>query len=267
VRQGIDSSFHLFDALGNTRYLLNHNGVQTDAYSYNAFGQQLNSIGSSHNVYGFRGIFGYYRDSSEHLYIRARYYDVLRSTWFSRDPIGFGGGDWNLYRYVLNNPVNYIDPTGLSCWCCAVVGFDAFCCDPQCDGNVRHPHRKTGPDTGFPITNLSTIVCDGKGGIRVEVGYISRSELVVKCLINCVKEHEKSHIRDALAMSPNVCKGKLDGTQVLPPNRLVKNQGEKRAYTTEVNCLKQCKPPQECVEVVARRISQIEKMINTGQYR
>jgi hypothetical protein len=29
-----------------------------------------------------------------------------------KDPIGFAGGDVNLYRYVQNNPVLRIDPTG-----------------------------------------------------------------------------------------------------------------------------------------------------------
>jgi uncharacterized protein RhaS with RHS repeats len=33
----------------------------------------------------------------------------------SRDPIGLGGGDKNLYRYVGNRPLSSLDPYGLSC--------------------------------------------------------------------------------------------------------------------------------------------------------
>lgn len=32
----------------------------------------------------------------------------------SEDPIGFSGGDKNLYRYVENNSIRYIDPHGES---------------------------------------------------------------------------------------------------------------------------------------------------------
>jgi RHS repeat-associated protein len=42
-----------------------------------------------------------------------RWYDVSIGGWISKDPIGFGGGDTNLYRYVGNNPTNGSDPSGL----------------------------------------------------------------------------------------------------------------------------------------------------------
>lgn len=31
----------------------------------------------------------------------------------ARDPIGFAGGDSNLYGYVFSDPINFIDPNGL----------------------------------------------------------------------------------------------------------------------------------------------------------
>jgi hypothetical protein len=42
-----------------------------------------------------------------------RWYDSTTGRFLTRDPIGFGGGDANLYRYVGNNPLNAVDPWGL----------------------------------------------------------------------------------------------------------------------------------------------------------
>ena len=47
-------------------------------------------------------------------YMRARYYDPTVGRFISEDPLGFGGGDVNLYAYARNNPVNRIDPLGLA---------------------------------------------------------------------------------------------------------------------------------------------------------
>lgn len=46
-------------------------------------------------------------------YYRARYYDPMEGRFISKDPIGFRGGDANLYGYVRNNPTNLTDPSGM----------------------------------------------------------------------------------------------------------------------------------------------------------
>jgi RHS repeat-associated protein len=42
-----------------------------------------------------------------------RWYDGHTGRWMSEDPIGFTGGDANLYRYVANEPTIGVDPNGL----------------------------------------------------------------------------------------------------------------------------------------------------------
>ena len=44
-----------------------------------------------------------------------RTYDPQTGRYLEPDPIGFQGGSLNLYSYARNNPIIYIDPTGLYC--------------------------------------------------------------------------------------------------------------------------------------------------------
>ena len=52
-------------------------------------------------------------DADDLYYYRARYYDPQTQRFLSEDPIEFLSGDFNWYRYVGNNPVNFNDPSGL----------------------------------------------------------------------------------------------------------------------------------------------------------
>jgi RHS repeat-associated protein len=62
--------------------------------------------------FGFSG--GLYDVDTKLTRFGYRDYDAYTGKWTAKDPIGFGGGDSNLYGYVLGDPVNLVDPWGLS---------------------------------------------------------------------------------------------------------------------------------------------------------
>ena len=61
--------------------------------------------------FGFAG--GLYDPDTGLVRFGARDYDPESGRWTAKDPILFDGGDSNLYAYVLNDPINLIDPEGL----------------------------------------------------------------------------------------------------------------------------------------------------------
>jgi RHS repeat-associated protein len=68
------------------------------------------TTGGSSNELGYTGRED---DGTELVYYRARYYHPTLQRFVSEDPIGFESGDTNLYAYVENNPLRYVDPLGL----------------------------------------------------------------------------------------------------------------------------------------------------------
>jgi RHS repeat-associated protein len=60
--------------------------------------------------FGFAG--GLYDADTGLTRFGARDYDAQTGRWTTKDPIRFGGGT-NFYGYVLNDPVNLVDPAGL----------------------------------------------------------------------------------------------------------------------------------------------------------
>jgi uncharacterized protein RhaS with RHS repeats len=54
------------------------------------------------------------------------HYDPETGRWLSKDPIKFAANNTNLYGYVMSDPVNFIDPTGLINWTQVGVGTVQF---------------------------------------------------------------------------------------------------------------------------------------------
>ena len=113
--RGVADSFYLVDGLGSTRGLTNASGGVTDVYSYDAFGNLIGRTGSTVNSYLYAG--EQYDSNLGGYYLRQRYYDRYRGRFTAQDPFeGWMSDPMSLHNYLYAhaNPVNAIDPSGLS---------------------------------------------------------------------------------------------------------------------------------------------------------
>ena len=115
------------DHLGSPREMIDTaTGVVVQRMEYDAFGRVTTDTNPGVQPFGFAG--GLYDRDTGLVRFGARDYDLLTGRWTSKDPIRFAGKNTNLYGYVLADPVNLIDPTGLVDWGglalnCASFGF------------------------------------------------------------------------------------------------------------------------------------------------
>ena len=120
-----------FDALGSVIALSQYDDTDTYAsiverYEYSAFGETTVCDGSgtprtpNQSAYGNSYMFTGRRydpetaTATQHglYYYRARIYSPDLGRFLQPDPIGYSDG-MNMYAYVGNNPLNFIDPSGL----------------------------------------------------------------------------------------------------------------------------------------------------------
>lgn len=104
--------YYHYNLTGHTVAMTDSGGNIVNKYGYTPFGLLAASEESVPNPFRYVGKFGVMDDGNGLLYMRARYYDVEAGRFVTKDPIGFAGGV-NLYVYVNNNSVNYIDSVGL----------------------------------------------------------------------------------------------------------------------------------------------------------
>jgi RHS repeat-associated protein len=106
-------AWYLPDRLGTNRDLVNNSGSIIDHVDYSAFGTVLDESSPSNGdrLMGFAGLD---RDTATGLNLAVhRVQNPWTGRWTSQDPLGFGGGDKNLYRYSRNSPAVFGDRSGL----------------------------------------------------------------------------------------------------------------------------------------------------------
>ena len=111
------------DHLGSVDALTDASGGVVEHRSYDPFGQRRNPVWgqpvpatfASTTTVGFTG-----QESDDELGLvnfKGRMYDPAVGRFLTTDPIvgePWSGQSWNPYSYVVNNPLNYVDPSGFA---------------------------------------------------------------------------------------------------------------------------------------------------------
>ena len=101
----------LTDQIGSPKLIADENGNTVKQLDYDSFGNLITDSNPDFAIpFGFAG--GLHDNDTGLIRFGYRDYDPETGRWTARDPIGFAGGDTNLYGYVLGDPVNWVDLTG-----------------------------------------------------------------------------------------------------------------------------------------------------------
>jgi RHS repeat-associated protein len=116
------------DQQGSTRLLTGSAGTLTGSTTFDSYGNEIGSTGTSTTPLGYDA--QYTSSDTGLIYMRARTYDPATGQFLTIDPlVGETGAPYN---YTEDNPVNGVDPSGMSC------GWEFWDCAPKAAGAVAH---------------------------------------------------------------------------------------------------------------------------------
>ena len=99
--------YFINDHLGTPQKVMDQSGAVVWSGDYRPFGSVNANVEDVGNNFRFQG--QYYDSETGLHYNWHRYYDPKTGRYLTADPIGLAGGI-NLYAYVQDDPINYIDP-------------------------------------------------------------------------------------------------------------------------------------------------------------
>jgi fibro-slime domain-containing protein/RHS repeat-associated protein len=102
--------WHLSDRLLSIRDLVTGTGDPSEHLTYNTFGEHSGANSVPLGRMGFQG--REFDSSTGDYFFRARFYNSKTGKFNNPDPLVFGAGDSNLYRFVFNRPTGFTDPYG-----------------------------------------------------------------------------------------------------------------------------------------------------------
>jgi RHS repeat-associated protein len=113
--EGASTYFYVNDHLATPQKMMDAAGTVVWSADYKPFGEANVNVSTITNNLRFPG---QYFDAETGLhYNYFRDYNPVIGRYIEADPIGLAGGI-NLYSYVLNNPINWVDPMGLKTYRC-----------------------------------------------------------------------------------------------------------------------------------------------------
>ncbi len=150
--------FRTHDHLTSTRDVTDTTGSLQARYAYEPSGRTARIAGNMDDPFTFTGVLAH--SPSGLFLMKRRSYSADLGRWLSEDPLGMKDGP-NLYAYVLNEPLRWIDPSG-------TVKFN-----PP-NGNLLPGYRDQQPG------------CDVSGSAGA---YLNNRP----CIVQCCEDHDRCY--------------------------------------------------------------------------